>query len=111
MSSILSSDKYTPIHYMISNKNLSCDQVSKHLCKVGMSGTVTSQTTIICDKFKEKCYMENGCLIIIYNTPILDFLEHVVKPLHIEHSLNCGYVQIKGIYTGCVKNLFRKSDC
>ncbi len=29
------SDKYTPIHYMISNKNLSCNKVALHLSSVG----------------------------------------------------------------------------
>ena len=32
------SDKYTPIHYMISNKNLSCNKVALHLSSVGVAG-------------------------------------------------------------------------
>ena len=107
----LSSDKYTPIQYMISNKNLSCDKVSMHLCKVGIPGTVSSQSTIICDKSRTKCHIENGCLITIYNTLIDDFLESIVRPLHKQYFLKCGYVRIGGVYTGCVNNLFRQSEC
>ena len=103
------SDKYTPIHYMISNKNLSCKKVAAHLSSVGVSGTVSKQRTIICDK--SQCSIEKGCLLIMYNTCLNDFLEKIVRPLHTQYSLNCGYVCIAGVYTGCVNNLFRTSDC
>ena len=42
---------------MISNKNLSCDEIALHMSKVGIPGSVTSQTTVICDKQK-KCEIE-----------------------------------------------------
>lgn len=103
------SDKYTPIHYMISNKNLSCKKVALHLSSVGVAGTVSKQKTIICQK--SQCSIEKGCLIIMYNTCINDFLQKIVSPLHTQYSLNCGYVSIAGVYTGCVKNLFRQSNC
>jgi hypothetical protein len=103
------SDKYTPIHYMISNKNLSCKKVALHLSSVGVAGTVSKQKTIICQK--SQCSIEKGCLIIMYNTCINDFLQKIVRPLHTQYSLNCGYVSIAGVYTGCVKNLFRQSNC
>ena len=106
----MSSDQNSPIHYMISNKNLSCDQVALHMSKVGIPGTVTSQTTVICDKQK-KCEIENGCLITMYNTTIQDFLIKIVNPLHTTYSLCCGYVRIDGVYIGCVNNLFRPSNC
>ena len=111
MSTEISSDKYTPIHYMISNKDLSCDKVALHLLNVGISGTVTSQQTINCDKATKKCLIENGCLLTLYNTSLKDFLRKVVNPLHKENSLNCGYLRIDGIFTGCINNLNRKSSC
>jgi hypothetical protein len=103
------SDKYTPIHYMISNKNLSCKKVALHLSNVGIAGTVSKQRTIICDK--SQCSIEKGCLLIMYNTCLNDFLQKIVRPLHRQYPLNCGYVSIAGVYTGCVNNLFRPSNC
>ena len=111
MSLQTSSDKYSPIRYMISNKNLLCDEVSAHLLSIGIPGTVTSHSTIVCDKSRTKCEIENGCTIIIYDTHIEDFLRNIVNPLHKKHSLTCGYVHIDGIYVGCVNNLFRQSKC
>ena len=105
------SDQYTPIHYMISNKNLSCEKVATYLCNIGIPGTVTSQSTIICDKSQKNCSIEKGCFITIYNTSLDEFLKKIVRPLHMQYSLKCGYVRIEGIYTGCVNNLFRQSDC
>jgi len=107
----ISFDHYTPIHYMISNKNLSCKSVSNHLKKVGISGTVTSHQTICCDNSQTKCQIEKGCLITMYNIPLQTFYEKIVIPLHQEQSLHCGYVQIDGIFSGCVNNLFRQSHC
>jgi hypothetical protein len=111
MSTEISSDEYTPIHYMISNKDLSCDKVAFHLRNVGISGTVTSQKTINCDKTTKKCVVENGCLLTLYNSSLKDFLGKVANPLHKENSLNCGYLRIDGIFTGCINNLNRKSNC
>lgn len=107
----MSSDQNAPIKYMVSNKNLSCDQVAHHMCKVGIPGTVTFQTTVICDKSRKQCEIENGCLITMYNTTIQDFYEKIVNPLHTKYSLSCGYVRIDGVYIGCVNNLFRSSNC
>ncbi len=109
MSFSISSDNYVPINYMISNKNLSCAKVSMHLKNVGIPGTVTSQHTVCCKD--SDCKIEKGCLVTIYNTPLEIFYEKIVIPLHTEHSLNCGYVQINGVYTGCISNLFRLSNC
>ena len=111
MSSEISFDKYTPIHYLISNKNLSCKKVAVHLSSVGVSGTVSKQQTIICDKSQTDCSIEKGCLIIMYNTCLNDFLEKIVRPLHTQYSLNSSYVCIAEVYTGCVNDLFRQSDC
>jgi len=111
MSLNITCDKNPPINYMISNKNLSCKQVAMHLCSIGISGTVTSQFTINCEKSKTNCKIENGCLLTIYNTSIENFYKNVVYPLNIKNSLTCGYVNIDGVYTGCVNNLFRSSDC
>lgn len=107
----LSCDKNPPIHYMISHKNLSCDEVAMHLCNIGIPGTVTSQFTINCDKSKTNCQIENGCLLTIYNTSLKNFYKNVVFPLTTKNSLTCGYVNIDGVYTGCVNNLFRSSNC
>ena len=96
---------------MISNKNLSCEKISMHLKNVGISGTVTSQRTVCCKDSNTNCNIEKGCLVTIYNTPLEIFYEKIVIPLQSEHSLKCGYVQINGVYTGCVSNLFRLSNC
>jgi len=111
MSFSISSDNYVPINYMISNKNLSCAKVSMHLKNVGIPGTVTSQCTVCCKDSNTNCKIEKGCLVTIYNTPLEIFYEKIVMPLQTEHSLNCGYVQINGVYTGCISNLFRLSNC
>ena len=78
------------------------------MSKVGIPGSVTSQITVICDKSRKKCEIENGCLI---TTTIQDFYKKIVNPLHTKYSLSCGYVRIDGIYIGCVNNLFRSSNC
>ena len=78
MSLNITCDKNPPINYMISNKNLSCNQVAMHLCSIGISGTVTSQFTINCEKSKTNCKIENGCLLTIYNTSLENFYKNVV---------------------------------
>lgn len=105
------SDQHVPIHYMISNDGLACDQVAMHLRKVGIPGTVVEQRTIACNKPRDHCTAERGCNLTIYNTPIHEFYTKVVQPLRETHSLQCGYVRIDGVYVGCVDNLFRTSDC
>ena len=47
----------------------------------------------------------------MYNIPLQTFYEKIVIPLHQEQSLDCGYVQIDRIFSGCVNNLFRQSHC
>jgi len=105
------SDQHAPIHYMISHHGLSCDHVAMHLRRVGIPGSVFEQRTILCNKQRDHCTIENGCTLTIYNTPIEAFYEKVVVPLHERHSIQCGFVRIDGVYVGCVKNLFRASDC
>ena len=107
----LCSDLHAPINYMISCDGLSCEQVAMHLCKVGIPGSVVEQRTIHCDKTRTKCIVENGCILTMYNTSIEAFRAKVVEPLHSIHPLKCGYVRVDGVYVGCVRNLFRKSEC
>jgi hypothetical protein len=73
MSLNITCDKNPPINYMISNKNLSCNRVAMHLRNIGISGTVTSQFKINCEKSKTNCNIENSCLLTIYNTSLENF--------------------------------------
>lgn len=94
----------------ISSKNIrDCNQVIEKLLSLGIMCSVSENKSVICKK--DKCWTENGCDITITNINPNSIDEKVWKPLKSEYNLNCGFLNIRGHYLGCIKNYIRSSSC
>jgi len=96
------------IDLSISQKNLKCENILNSLKSLGISSKIISQKTLICKK--KVCYYENGCDITFTDTMNFN-LEKVWNNLKTDHKLNCGYLNIHGVYRGCILNYLRQSNC
>lgn len=94
----------------ISSTNINdCKDVANTLAKCGIMCSVTSNYTVRRDA--KSFSLENGCNIILTGLKSDKIEEFVWKPLQKEYDLGCAYMNIHGMYKGCILNFIRPSSC
>ena len=59
---------------------------------------------------KKNCVIEKGCRIL-FNRISKDELKNVWKDIKINHELNCAHVLVPTIFSGCILDFLRPSQC
>jgi hypothetical protein len=102
-------DNTTTSSLSISSKKICCEDVVKKLFELGIVCSVTPNTTVCCNL--EKCWVENGCNIILNGIKPTKMEKSVWEPLKKSYDLNCAYLNIHGYYKGCISNYIKPSKC
>lgn len=96
------------VQLSVSRNNLNCINVVKTLIKCGINASVTENITTICNK--KKCWIENGCRIIMSDMD-KEKITNVWNTLKHKHKFNCCHIKIESDYQGCIKDFIRPSEC
>ena len=100
---------FESVQLSVSNNKLDCHEIVKKLSKSGINASVTKNKSIICDE-KKNCVIEKGCRIL-FNRISKDELKNVWKDIKINHELNCAHVLVPTIFSGCILDFLRPSQC
>ena len=94
----------------ISKDKLSCNDVINSLKKCKIQSNVINTQSIICDK--NKCWNENACIITLVNKKDHNKINDMWKTLKENHNLECANLEVKNLYSGCIKNYnkFQSND-
>ena len=94
----------------ISSQNIKdCKDVANTLAKCGVICSVTPNYTV--RSLEKACSLENGCTIILTNIKTENIRETVWNPLKKEYDLGCAYLNINGIFKGCIYDFLSPSLC
>ena len=100
---------HTSILSISSKKIKDCNDVVETLIKSGVICSVSSNKSICCDD--KKCWIENGCTIILNGLKPERIEDKVWKPLKTKFNLSCAHLEINGGYIGCILNFIEPSKC
>tara|TARA_B100000963_G_C22505338_1_gene615739 strand:- start:695 stop:1006 length:312 start_codon:yes stop_codon:yes gene_type:complete len=97
------------VELSVSNENLNCLELSNFLTKCGViNASVISNIGIVEKK------IERGCVIRLgteYATRNHFLMQELWNNLERKYHFDCAYLSIPSIYSGCIKDWIRKSDC
>lgn len=83
--------------------------VATFLMSQGVSATVSRTVTVM--RNAERMWIENGCKIDIHGLKPDLYEQRLWRPLKHRYKLTCAYLDIPGLYRGCVMNFVRPSSC
>ncbi len=93
----------------VSNKNLNCSELSNFLIKCGVINANIVPSIGLVDK-----RIERSCNIKLnrsYSASNKYALTKLWSNLQLEYKFDCAYLSIPGIYSGCIKDWLRPSEC
>tara|TARA_B100000674_G_scaffold259557_1_gene214028 strand:- start:440 stop:778 length:339 start_codon:yes stop_codon:yes gene_type:complete len=102
-------DGTTSILTVSSKKINHCGLITKKLFDLGIMSNVTPNQSVICDS--NKCWIENGCSIILTGLNPKYINEKVWKPLNDKFDLSCAHLKISKQYQGCIYDFIKESNC
>jgi hypothetical protein len=82
----------------ISSANMSCDDVVKFFQKMKIQSSITSNTSVVCNK--TSYHIEKGCNIK-FNYVISNELKTIWESVQKEFKLNCAHLKTKD-FDGCI---------
>lgn len=102
-------DGTTSILSISSNKITNCDNITKKLLDLGICSKITQNQSIICNS--KKCWLENGCTILLSGLNPKYIGEKIWKPLNNDFNLKCAYLKIEKQFNGCIYDYLKESNC
>jgi hypothetical protein len=82
-----------------------CSDVIRMMKKLGISGDVTPNVTILDGD------LENGCKIVVASAPHREKARILWDALRTPLGLTCAHVRVESRVEGCVLDVFRPSAC
>lgn len=102
-------DGTTSILSISSRKLTHCGLITKKMIDLGIVSKITPNQSIICNN--RRCWVENGCTILLGGLNPKYINEKVWKPLNNEFNLRCAHLKIDKQYQGCIYDFIKKSNC
>ena len=100
--------EYESVQLSVSNQFLNCNDVLKQLYKDGIASSITQNYSVVCRK--GDCQIENGCRII-FNSLTKNKLNGIWDRMKVDHKLTCAHIKIEPIFSGCILDFIKDSDC
>ena len=99
----------------MSNSNFtdsSCKEIAQSLQACNIACKITNTHSIVpINKMSTEHRYERGCDILITNYNHQNIISTIWNPLQKKYQLGCAYLKIDGIYSGCIYNFERKTNC
>jgi hypothetical protein len=96
---------YDSLKLSVSGPGICCRQVAEHMQRVGILANTTPNLTNV------DSGIEPGCSVNVHRVSKAALNTQVWQPLRAQFGLSCAHVHVPGVFSGCVYDFLRPSDC
>lgn len=100
--------KHPSVELSISQKTLSCEEVTKTLLNSKIMASIAPNQSIICKN--NACQIEKGCRIL-FGMATKTEIKNTWQNLKQKHVLDCAHLKIPGVFSGCIYDYLPDTKC